>query len=198
MARPRRDPDAVPTVERILLAAEAAFGAEGFTRARLSDIAAAAGIRRSSLLYHFKTKELLYDAVVHRLFDELRIQFAATAYGRGTFDERLLALMQCWLDFISERTAFAPMVLRGILDGQGPVREHLNRELVPLLDWVEAWVSTAGADRIQDGVPLRAALLQLGSDALVRAASGPLRDTLWGEPMTLKLTRMLLMVPVEE
>ncbi|MDG1481492.1 MAG: TetR/AcrR family transcriptional regulator [Myxococcota bacterium] len=198
MARPRRDPDAVPTVERILLAAEVAFGAEGFTRARLSDIAATAGIRRPSLLYHFKTKELLYDAVVHRLFDQLRIQFAATAHGRGTFDERLLGLMQCWLDFISNRPAFAPMLLRGILDGQGPVREHLNRELVPLLDWVEAWVSTAGAGRIPDGIPLRAALLQLGSNALVRAASGPLRDTLWGEPMTLELTRMLLMVPVEE
>jgi AcrR family transcriptional regulator len=197
MARPRRDPDATPTVERILSAAETAFGQEGFTRARLSDIAEVAGIRRSSLLYHFKTKEALYDAVVHSQFDQLRTRFARTVRQPGSFDERMLALMQSWLDFIEERPAFAPMVIRGILDGQGPVAQRLNDELAPLLDWVEAWLSSAGAGRIPQGVPIRAAILQLASDALLRAAAGPLQEPLWGEPKTLALARKLLVVPTD-
>jgi len=193
MARPRRDPDAIPTETRILRAAEDTFGREGFTRARLSDIAEMAGIRRPSLLYHFKTKEALYDAVVHQLFDELRARFVMTVQNPGGYESRMLALMQSWIDFIEEKPAFSSMVLRGVLDGYGPVRDRLLVELVPLLDWVEGWLSTAGAEFIPEGVPVRAAILQLGSDALVRGASGPLRGPLWGDnPGTLKLARMLL------
>lgn len=193
MARPRRDPDAVPTETRILSAAEATFGREGFTRARLSDIAEIAGIRRPSLLYHFKTKEVLYDAVVHHLFDQLRAQFVMTVQKPGGYESRMLALMQSWVDFIEEKPAFSSMVLRGVLDGHGPVRERLLVELVPLLDWVEDWLSAAGAEFIPEGVPVRAAILQLGSDALIRAASGPLRGPLWGDSSgTLQLARMLL------
>ena len=134
MARPRTDPNAVPTIERILAAAETTFGTEGFNKARLSDIAELAGIRRPSLLYHFKTKDALHAAVVHNLFDLLRSRFGAVVRRPGGYDARMLALMQSWLDFIQERPAFAPMVLRGILDGHGPVRQRLLDELVPLLD----------------------------------------------------------------
>lgn len=193
MARPRRNPDAIPTETRILSAAEVIFGREGFTRARLSDIAEMAGIRRPSLLYHFKTKESLYDAVVHHLFDQLRARFVATVQKPGGYEERMLALMQSWIDFIDDKPAFSSMVLRGVLDGHGPVRERLLVELVPLLDWVEGWLSTAGAEFIPEGVPVRAAILQLGSDALIRGASGSLQEPLWGaKPGTLQLARLLL------
>ena len=195
MARPRKDLNATPTVDRILIAAEKIFGEEGYDKARLSDIAQDAGIRRPSLLYHFKTKETLYAAVVHRQFDLLRARFGEVVKYPGGYDVRMLALMQSWLDFIDERPAFAPLVLRGMLDGHGPVRERLLEELVPLLDWVEAWLSTAGRDHIPDGVPVRAAILQLGSDALVRAAAGPLQVPLWGErARTVELAKKLLVV----
>ena len=70
------------------------------------------------------------------------------------------------------------LVLRGILDGYGPVRECLLARL-----------SDAEVELLPEGVSIRAAILQLGSDALVRAASGPL----WGhDPQTLELTRRLL------
>ena len=133
MARPRRDPDAVPTMTRILDAAEATFGRDGFPTARLSDIAEVAGIRRPSLLYHFKTKEALYEAVVHRLFDQLRARFALTVQSPGGYEVRMLALMQAWLDFIAEKPAFAPLVIRGMLDGRDAIQERLTAELVPLL-----------------------------------------------------------------
>ena len=63
MGRPKTGTHSVPTVERILQAAEQAFGAQGFTLTRLEDIAEVASIRRPSLLYHFSTKQKLYEAV---------------------------------------------------------------------------------------------------------------------------------------
>ena len=71
MGRPRADAHSVPTNERILNAAERIFSENGYPGARLADIAAEADIRRPSLLYHFESKEVLYEAMVHRLFNRL-------------------------------------------------------------------------------------------------------------------------------
>ena len=57
------DPPRNATVERLLEAGEAEFAARGYADARLEDIAAAVGVRRASLLYHFATKQELYDRV---------------------------------------------------------------------------------------------------------------------------------------
>ena len=70
MGRPRRSETQVATTERLLSSAEKHFGQAGFDAARLQDIAKDAGITRPSLLYHFETKEKLYDAVVARAFDQ--------------------------------------------------------------------------------------------------------------------------------
>ena len=60
MARPKKGVHQVPTEERILQAAETEFGRKGFERTRLEDIAETAGIRRPSLLYHFKSTFLKF------------------------------------------------------------------------------------------------------------------------------------------
>ena len=91
MARPRTDTTRIATPERILAAAELAFAAHG-SAASLSDIAARAGIRRPSLLYHFPSKEALYAAVVMRTFTRLGAELGAAMSQPGTFAARLEAL----------------------------------------------------------------------------------------------------------
>ena len=189
MGRPRADANRVPTPERILSAAEHAFGAHPFADASLADIAATANVRRPSLLYHFPSKQALYVAVVDRLFKDVGVQMATAAGAGESATETIDGLFVAWIGFLRERPGFAPLVLRGIIDGQGPVRERLEQQLVPLLDHLEAFIRAA--DAVPERIQVRAALLQIGTDSLVRAASGSLAGPLWGDVDGLRTVRQL-------
>ena len=180
MARPRKGTHQIPTDERILSAAESAFGELGFEGAKLADIAAEASIRRPSLLYHFGTKDALYSAVVQRLVTDLKTSLLESFVPQDDLELRVMGLMRTFVEFAEGRQAFAPIVLRGIVDGRGPMREILGRELVPLLDLVESWLAAGTTSRTHPDLNVRSAVLHLCSNALLRAASGPLRESVWG------------------
>jgi len=63
---------------RILLAGRAAFASVGYEGARLRAIATVAGVQHTLLLYHFKTKDLLWRAVM----DDLLTAFEAALDAR--------------------------------------------------------------------------------------------------------------------
>ncbi len=159
---------------------------------RLADIAAEVGITRPSLLYHVNSKEQLYTAVIERSFTALGHLFARRTEG-GTFSSRLDELMSRYLSFLADNPHFAALLLRELLDGRGPGRTILLVQVAPILDAVEEFFAHAGPE-LRPGVSVRAAILQAGAAALVRAAAGPLRDPLWGvEDRTLELVRLLLL-----
>lgn len=56
-------------VERILDAALSLFARYGLRGARIDEIAAAAGLSKTNLLYYFRSKEALYTAVLERTLD---------------------------------------------------------------------------------------------------------------------------------
>ena len=95
-----------------------------------------------------------------------------------------------WAGFIADRPAFAPLVVRGIIDGQGPCGSSSGT--VPLLNVVEQWIHHAGV--LPSGMSARAALLQIGSDTL-RASSGPLEEALWGTTPAIETVRRLFDLP---
>ena len=61
---------------RIVEAARALFIEKGYADASMSDIAAAAGIKRSTLHYYFRTKDRLFQAIFADIVREIfpRIQ----------------------------------------------------------------------------------------------------------------------------
>ena len=191
MARPRRT-DEVDTRERLLDAAEEAFGAHGFERARLEDVAARAGIQRPSLLYHFPSKDDLYREVVHRTFARLGDSLADALRAPRPLAERLDAATAVWLDRLETNPAIARIVLRELVDQRGPGVALVFQEVGPLLDRLEGMLSTALPGAPGSGPGLRAALLQIATAALVRSAAGPLAPVLWGETdRTRDLVRIL-------
>ena len=196
MARPKRGSNSIPTNERILRAAESEFGKYGFERTRLEDIAKIAGIRRPSLLYHFKSKDKLYSTIVHRAFDSLRLSLVARMR-QGVFAEQVDNLVDALVDFVQEHPAFAPIVLREIIDGTGPAREILIHEMSPLLQVVETWLIQQGTDQIPSEISVRHAILQIASDTLLYGAAGDLQGPMWGNRITAKeMARRMLMKKV--
>lgn len=193
MARPRLNTDDIATEERILIAARREFGRVGYGTARLVDIAQAAGITRPSLLYHWNSKDELYAAVVRSAFARLGAMLLESIESDRPFHDRLETALERFIAFMDDEPELARLMVREMLDDAGP-GHHLLLELgVPLLDRLERFLRKEGKGILREGVPARAALLQVVSAVLVRASSGSLRDPLWGKTDALPLlTRMLL------
>ncbi len=182
MGRPRADAHAVPTNERILNAAERIFSENGYPGARLADIAAEADIRRPSLLYHFESKEVLYEAMVHRLFNRLMETLTGFMVPAADPEEQIIEVGLAFRDFAESNSAFGRIVMRDIVDHRDPVPQLLASGVVPVLDAVCVYIEGLLAEK-KDGrpVPVRAAVLQFCTDTLMQTSAGPLRAPLWGD-----------------
>ncbi|MCA9539091.1 MAG: TetR/AcrR family transcriptional regulator [Myxococcales bacterium] len=180
MGRPKKIEGQEETQSRLLHAAEEAFGASGFRDTRLGDIAAAVGIRRSSLLYHFKSKEALHAAVVERAFGELREVVAGSFVGGATLGEQIDAIVEALLAFTTARPGLVCVVLRELVDPRGAGHEQVAREFGGLVDALERVYRDLAGARLRPGFPVRAAILQIMSAYLVRAAAGEVGERLWG------------------
>ena len=100
MARPKRDDTRDDTRVRILRAAERCFGQRGFGAARLADVAELVGIRRPSLLYHFKTKDGLLLEIYRRHCAPMnlrRSELLAAAKRVRDLQDRLEAIVRAYV-----------------------------------------------------------------------------------------------------
>ncbi|WP_214413475.1 TetR/AcrR family transcriptional regulator [Sphaerisporangium fuscum] len=110
----RRDPER--TKERILRAAVEEFGAKGFAGARVSDIAANAGVNKQLISYYFGGKEGLYR--------ELTGQWQSS---EGTFAARSASLPELAASYVrgnAQNRDFARMLVwDGLTDDGGALPE---------------------------------------------------------------------------
>lgn len=200
MARPKQDSISVATTERLLTAAAEAFALDGFRGARLGDIASAAGVRRPSLLYHYPSKVALYQAVVDQAFVALADAIGRVASTPGTYGQRLQAITAALISFERQRPHLGRLILRALLDRNTrddavPTERTVSmaERLSPIIDRLEAFVTSDGPPRLPDAVPVRAAVSTLLVGHLTRASLGPDAVLLFGaaDP-TPALTRALL------
>lgn len=104
------------TRQKILDAAETLFADLSFDVARLEDVAQEVGIRRASIVYYFKSKQELYDAVEADIFAEL-LQSSRARLATGTSAwERVQLIIDSWLDFMVARPTAARLILRNCAD----------------------------------------------------------------------------------
>ncbi|WP_186453874.1 TetR/AcrR family transcriptional regulator [Denitratisoma sp. DHT3] len=111
-SRDRRPGSGEATKAALLKAAEKVFAEYGFSTARLDHVADAVGIRRASLLYHFPTKQELYDQVEADIFRELEAYAEQKLRDCKTPWEQLLTLIDVWLEFWTGRPTGARIILR--------------------------------------------------------------------------------------
>jgi TetR/AcrR family transcriptional regulator len=141
----------------VLAAAEARFAERGFAATRLEDVALRVGVRRASLLYYFRDKEELYDAVLAELTRVLLARVSAALRGPGTLAERGLAAVGAWVDFVGERPGFARILLREAVDATTERAPRIARHAAPFYALAEelfvearaSGLSSASLDPIQ-------------------------------------------------
>ncbi|WP_137752826.1 TetR/AcrR family transcriptional regulator [Sphingopyxis sp. L1A2A] len=114
--KPIRHARGEATRQAILEAAETVFAEVGFTTARLEDVAAAVGIRRPSIVYYFSNKQELYDAVEEDIFASMHQAALAHIARHHQPIDKLLALLDGWLDFLVARPTAARIIQRLVAD----------------------------------------------------------------------------------
>lgn len=192
MARPKKNLSQ-HTADDLVQGAEQIFARDGYARARLEDVAQHAGISRPSLLYHFKSKDELYEAVFAHIFSDLAGVLTKAISSDSEFQDQLKDLIVAFTGFMEVRPTVASLLVREMVAEEGPGLERLRNLGGPLVQHVEDWIQNSG--RVRAGVPVRAVIMHIISDTLLRRASPELSDVFWGNvsaEASLKIAMALL------
>src|SRR4051795_7443762 len=142
---------------RILQAARGEFAQRGFPGARLQDIAEQAGLRHPTLLYHFKSKERLYAAVIEQAMEDwAAVTSRAVARAPGGFD-RVAALVDAGMEFFATHHDFVVIWRREAIEGGGRLEDAMAEHQPPFLVRAVAFLErevAAGRLREHDHVEL--------------------------------------------
>ena len=123
------------TRAEILTAAEQLFAIRGFSATRLEDVGEEVGLTRAALFYHFKDKQMLYDAMIANAFGPLdkRLHDLLDATDR-TIPERIELAVEAWLDAIIAQPTLAKLIMRFVVDdsAQAAQKIYTDDQLLPL------------------------------------------------------------------
>ena len=126
--------------DHIINEATRLFARNGVKGTSLQAVADAVGMRKQSLLYHFKSKGELHAQVIDRLLAhwkrEIPELMGTASSGRDRFSAALMAL----LDFFKEDPDRARLMMREMMDDPAAARagiiEHLRPWSTLLLDYI--------------------------------------------------------------
>jgi TetR/AcrR family fatty acid metabolism transcriptional regulator len=93
--------------QRIIEAAIAAFGRQGFYRTRIRDIATAAKVADGTVYLYFENKERLLAAIVDDVMERFLEQSRRECLGNGPVPDRIKTLLRLHLEGMGERLDIA-------------------------------------------------------------------------------------------
>jgi len=130
-------PRARRTRAHILRAAEELFAERGFRGTRLADVAAAVGIRRASIVYYFRDKPALYDAVLADALGGLLARLEAAVARAEPLRDRVEAAVSVWVDYVGARPTLARLLLREAVEAGPEGASALALHLRPFVRLVQ-------------------------------------------------------------
>jgi TetR/AcrR family transcriptional regulator len=163
------------STDRILEAARGEFAQHGYA-ARLQDIAERAGLTHPTLLYHFKSKEKLYAAVIEQaMLDWAAVTSRAVSAAPVGFD-RVEALIAAAMEFFGTHHDFVVIWRREAIEGGGRLEQAMADHMRPFFSQAVEYLRqevAAGRLREHDSIELiqltYGAVMSFFSDAGFRA-----------------------------
>jgi AcrR family transcriptional regulator len=123
---PRRGADAGATRGAVFAAAADAFSRRGFDGVTIDDIAAAAGVNKAMIYYHFTDKLALYRDIVCEMLDEAGARVSAVVAETLSPTEKLRRFIAGFIALADSRPYFPPLMMREISEGA----LHLDAEIL--------------------------------------------------------------------
>jgi len=132
------------TRELILEAAEIRFAQNGYADTSMSSIADEAGMHQPGIFYYFKSKRILYEAVLEEVFGQLDSVYSAAIVSAGTPVENLMAGIEAWVDMVAARPSLGSLMLREAAntnpEAQPPIVVALGKRWQGLIEGVLATI----------------------------------------------------------
>jgi len=174
--------------DKILDAAEDLFSQRGFAGVGMREVAQAAGLGKSSLFHHFRSKAELYAAVVGRLLDIFDRRLTAALAAGGDPLARIDRWIDTLIDTFAQHHTSARLLLRSLfedddLTGASEEEQHADRTIKHLF--------AAVADLLREGmqsgvfriVNIPHTLQSLVGLTVYHFASGEFGEELFGESL---------------
>lgn len=133
----------VSTRDAILNAAETLFARFGYEGTSLNHIAEMVGIRRPSLLHHFESKELLYQATFERQIADWFDRIEAATKGPSDEWETLDRILEAGFSFFAANPEFVRIVRWEMLAEESLLGKGLGEALRPLMNRAESFFQRA-------------------------------------------------------
>lgn len=169
--------------EELIRAAVTCFADSGYGAASLDRIAEAAGIRKSSLLHRFGSKEMLYLEALSTVLGRLGEMVAEAGSGPGDFGSRLDRLSTVITDYLFTEKRAATLLYREVMDRgpffSGPGGDMFRSILRAAVDFLEAGIE-AGELTVTDPAD---AVMSICGIHLTYFAIHELSEGVRGEPI---------------
>ena len=119
-------PEDSESQRRILTAARSEFAAHGKAGGRIDRIAAAAGVNKAMIYYHYQSKDNLYLEAVLSVVNGARSSFAAALEQEQSLEEMLLTIAGIYEALFTENPEYRAMMLRELAVPDSPVLKMLG------------------------------------------------------------------------
>ena len=116
--------------QAILDAAIELFSRHGFDGVSMRTIAMQAGVSKSNIYHHFKSKEDLYLAIMQASSEKFSVMVEALAEGKGPFDKRLRVFARSHLEHLFDNRMTVRLMLREVFTGEEKWRRILVDQVV--------------------------------------------------------------------
>ncbi|MDL2290106.1 TetR/AcrR family transcriptional regulator [Paludibacteraceae bacterium OttesenSCG-928-F17] len=122
------------TEDQILIAAEQVFQSKGYQKAKISDIAAAAGVNNALINYYFRSKENLFNKVLHNKIELLANSLKDIVNQNKSFLDTIKDLIETQFDFFKENEKLPRFILSEVFTDQEKADIFGNKIIPAIMD----------------------------------------------------------------